>query len=698
VHIDLRVLLLPAILLTSAPPSTPLAEEPQLLEEIEVKARRDPGVETLEVREVRETPARDIGEALGSQGVTTKLRKGGIATDVVIRGQGRDNVSVTIDGAQLHGACPNRMDPPAFHIDYAEVDRVEVKKGPFDVTRPGGIGGTVDVKTRVPGDGLSAEVHAGAASAEALDASGTVSYGAEHVAGSVGAAYKQADPYRSGAGLRFTEIYAPTSMNRYRPDAFGSRAYEIGTGWAKLLLKPGAGHVVQVDYARQAADHVLYPYLKMDAVFDDTNRVNAGWDVPAFGPVARARVQAYASFVKHDMTDSLRCSSAQNPAACTGTLANGWSMDTYATSDVAGGSLEATVASWGETTFGVDFYQRTWDSSTTRFNRTTSGYGTVASIPDVRIDDVGLRLGHVAGVGQDLRLTFGARIDLATSKPRVDMSALYATYYAGLPASLTRDDVLVSGYLQAEYRPVEAVTVTAGYGHGERLPDPQERFFALPGSVQGTTVNPGTVGNPVLRKARNDEIDVGARWANGPVLLRGQAFVGLVSDFITILDIPSISGPAIPAKSWDNIEAFLWGGEAQARLALPASLYASATLSYTHGDDRTNHQPLLEVAPLAVAGSLRWDNGTFFVELEERWSARQDRVATSLQEAPTAAWYVTNAKLGVQARGFKVFAGVQNILDKDYVEHLSYLRDPFASGVKVPEPGRTVYANAQYVY
>jgi iron complex outermembrane receptor protein len=45
-----------------------------------------------------------------------------------------------------------------------------------------------------------------------------------------------------------------------------------------------------------------------------------------------------------------------------------------------------------------------------------------------------------------------------------------------------------------------------------------------------------------------------------------------------------------------------------------------------------------------------------------------------------------------------VFAGVRNLLDREYYEHLSYLRDPYALGVKVPEPGRTIYANAQYAF
>jgi len=39
---------------------------------------------------------------------------------------------------------------------------------------------------------------------------------------------------------------------------------------------------------------------------------------------------------------------------------------------------------------------------------------------------------------------------------------------------------------------------------------------------------------------------------------------------------------------------------------------------------------------------------------------------------------------------------VTNLLDRNVVEHLSYQRDPFSSGVQVPEPGRTLYVNGQF--
>ncbi len=97
--------------------------EELILDEIEVKGEKETEVESLEVREVRESFAIDPGEALDSIPGLSKLRKGSVANDVVIRGFQRDNINVLIDGMKLYGACPNRMDPPAFHVDFAEVEK-----------------------------------------------------------------------------------------------------------------------------------------------------------------------------------------------------------------------------------------------------------------------------------------------------------------------------------------------------------------------------------------------------------------------------------------------------------------------------------------------------------------------------------------------------------------------------------------------
>lgn len=110
--------------------------------------------DSLEAPSIRESGARDLGQALGTTPGVWPLRRGGIANDVVLRGLQSRDLNVLVDGGRVFGACPNCMDPPPSHVDFAEVERVEVGKGPFDVRHQGGLGGVVDIVTRDPDPGF----------------------------------------------------------------------------------------------------------------------------------------------------------------------------------------------------------------------------------------------------------------------------------------------------------------------------------------------------------------------------------------------------------------------------------------------------------------------------------------------------------------------------------------------------------------
>jgi iron complex outermembrane receptor protein len=691
---------------TAEPQAASAGEAPsrtEVLDEIVVKSGRETRVESLEVREVRETPARDLGEALSQAGVASAVRKGGIASDVVLRGFQRDALAVTIDGARLHGACPNRMDPPSFHVDYAEVDSVEVRKGPYDVASPGGLGGTLDVRTRSPRGGASGEVNAGVGAFQAVETSFTGGYGGDRAGVLGGGAFKHGHPFESGGGLRFTEIYPSTSPNRYRASEYGAGAYEMTTFWAKGTATPAPGHRLELGYANQQADDVLYPYLRMDARYDDTNRVNASWELADAGPLERVRAQAWFNRVVHDMDDARRCSSSGDPAGgCAAPLANGrgWSMRTYAESWVAGGILEVARAgpAGGETTAGVDFYARSWDATTTRYRRPTAEYFDEASVPDVTTLDLGVRAQHVQPVGERVKLTAGVRLDLARSEPGVDRSAEYARYYADVPGDLRREDVFVSGNVQADVKVTGALSLFAGYGRGVRVPDPQERFFALSSQLMGTTLTPGTVGNPSLDPITNDQLDLGVKLAAGRLLVKAQAYHAWLSEHVVAVQVASLANPALRSKGYAGVSATSFGGEASARVALPANLYLTGSVAYVEARNETADTWLQETPPLRGAIALRYDVSRWFAEVETVMADDQTRVDAAAGETPTAGWAIANVKAGVTLRGAKLFAGVRNVFDREYYESLSYLRDPFASGVRVPEPGQVVYLNGQYSF
>ena len=77
---------------------------------------------------------------------------------------------------------------------------------------------------------------------------------------------------------------------------------------------------------------------------------------------------------------------------------------------------------------------------------------------------------------------------------------------------------------------------------------------------------------------------------------------------------------------------------------------------------------------------------------------RQSLVDTDLNESPTAGYGLLNVKFGFTAKKLSASFSMDNLPDHFYYEYLSYFRDPFAAGVKVPEPGRNVFAQVRYSF
>ncbi|PJC74265.1 MAG: ligand-gated channel, partial [Syntrophobacterales bacterium CG_4_8_14_3_um_filter_49_14] len=76
----------------------------------------------------------------------------------------------------------------------------------------------------------------------------------------------------------------------------------------------------------------------------------------------------------------------------------------------------------------------------------------------------------------------------------------------------------------------------------------------------------------------------------------------------------------------------------------------------------------------------------------------QHRIDPALKEEETSGWGVINFKAGMKYKGLSIFAGVENVFDRLYFEHLSYQRDPFSSGVNIPEIGRNFYLHLTWTF
>ena len=639
--------------------------------------------ESVEATEVRESPARDVGELLADETGLWKLRKGGIASDVVLRGLQSRDLNVLIDGQRIYGACPNHMDPPAFHVDFSEVERVDVGKGPFDVRYQGSLGGVVNVVTRRPDAGWHAATSVGVGSFGFVNPSVTASYGGARLSALAGSSYRESAPYRDGRGQRFT------AGAGYRPAAADSDAFRAATFWGRTAWTPRDGHQVEATYTRQQTDHILYPYLLMDAVYDDADRAALNYQGPAMGRLTGLKAQATWSHVEHWMTDALRTSS--------GTAPRGYGMGTDASTDTVGGRVEAA---FGGTTVGGEAYRRTWNSVTMMAGM--NAYAPQYSIPDVDIDSVGVFAEHARAIGSRVSLDLGARLDrVATSADRTKAGlALYTAYHA--TDATSRADVLPSGRAKLSWQAAPDVTLAASLGHTARVAEANERFFAL------RRMGSDWVGNPDLAPTRNTGLDLSVSVQRPRATFAANAYVNRIDDYVAVymarrqVMVPGVMNAS--ARSYVNVDARQRGVEASASVTVRQPLSLSGDVSYVRGTMTpratlgVTSRDLAETPPLRARLRARVDDGRFFAELEGVGSASQTHVDASLGEQATAAYALANLTAGLRRGRLSLAVGVANLLDTYFVEHLSFQRDPFRTGVRVAEPGRNVFANASWKF
>jgi iron complex outermembrane receptor protein len=329
-----------------------------------------------------------------------------------------------------------------------------------------------------------------------------------------------------------------------------------------------------------------------------------------------------------------------------------------------------------------------------------SGYAPQAMIPGVSVRVGGAFAEYTRSLGHGMALSAGGRIDTARSEAdstRANM-ALYEAYQG--TASLTDVDTLPAAKVRLAWRR-GAWEIAGGVGHAARVPEATERYLAL--RRMGTD----WVGNPDLAPSRNTGLDAAIGFTRAGFRFDLGLYASRVSDYITVYDqarramVPGVMNAM--ARSFANVDATLTGAELGWSLPIVfGRVFVSGDVSYVRGRQDGDLSrgiaagPLAEMPPLRARVAARYDDGRFFGSVEGVFAADQDRVDASLNEAPTPGWGVMNASAGVRQGRLRLTLGLANAFDRLYTDHLSYQRDPFRSGVRVPEPGRSLFANASF--
>jgi len=130
-----------------------------------------------------------------------------------------------------------------------------------------------------------------------------------------------------------------------------------------------------------------------------------------------------------------------------------------------------------------------------------------------------------------------------------------------------------------------------------------------------------------------------------------------------------------------------------------AGLSHNFGIAYTYGQDLERNEPLPEIAPLDIRYSI---NGSYLKnrlkpEVIFRYVAEQSRASGEFGETATPSFSLLDVKLGYQVTsGLSVNAGVNNMLDKNYFEHLN--RSVRGANAPIFAPGRNFFMNLNYVF
>ncbi|MBT3027270.1 MAG: TonB-dependent copper receptor [Candidatus Thiodiazotropha sp. (ex Ctena orbiculata)] len=631
----------------------------------------------------------DGGDFLRDLNGVSGIRMGGHGIDPVIRGQSQNRLNILLDGAYIHGGCPNRMDPPTAYSAMESYDSVTVIKGSQTVIYGGGgSGGTVLFERKPPrfeaGKNYLGQVDAGYKSnSKTKEFSADIAAGSEsgYVRGVVG--YKDADNYEDGDANEVRSTFENRSGNLilgYTPDQVRRLELNIEATREDDALYAGAG----MDSPMSDADNLRFKFEQNDSL----------------GPFSGLDVEIYSSQVDHLMDNfSLR------------ELTAPMRMSVPTTSDTTGGRLFGDLM-LGENslTIGVDYQKNERDAD--RFSgMPTMEPATLQSImwPGAELEQTGLFAELDMPVGEENSLKVGVRYDQVDAsisrgdeKPDLGPSPtpnnLYAAYYADTSDSQSENNV--GGFVRYSHK-LGGGTMFAGISRSIRTADATERYLASFMRNMMTGMDNSWVGNPELEPEQHHQLEVGYKWQSGEVSSDITLYYNDVSDFILRDKARGQEGILVAngtATIYRNVDAEFYGIEWQADYRLSSALMAKASLAYVRAENTTDDRPIAQIAPLDLSLGLDYSGGDWELGGALRANAKQTRAdledgsGQDVQETP--GWGVIDLYGRYRlTKNSSIRFGVDNLLDKSFAYHVNRANvDPFnPEAIQVNEPGRELW-------
>lgn len=634
-------------------------------------------------------PAHDGADYLKTIPGFSVIRKGGADGDPIFRGMAGSRLSMLVDGETILGGCGNRMDPPTAYIFPEAFDSIQVIKGPQSVKHgPGNSAGVVlfeREQTRPMQQDIS--VHTSV------------------LAGSFGRHDEVVDASLSTPEFSIRGSATNAEQNNYH-DGDGVDVHSAYRRWntqLTLAWTPSDNTRVEVSGARSDGE-AAYADRGVDGSKFARDNYGVKFTQSNIGTfLTTIEAQAYYNYVDHVMDNyTLRTPS--------GMMTNPIAMNPDRQTTGARFSMTFVPSVNTELVVGIDT-QDNEHTIRTSMNQNMRRYQDLPRVTDAKFSQTGVYAELGWNFGVDSRLISGLRADDWQVKDSRQTVALNMMSSAPNPTyGQVRNETLQSGFLRYETG-IESISSTfyAGIGHNERFPD----YWELVSKESANTLSAMGTNSEKLT-----QFDTGVIYKGEKLSGSVSAFYNEIDDFIMIQS--GFSKPVVSMGSMGgmmatrdatitrNIDARSWGLEVDAMYRINTTWRTELTLASVRGTNETENRTLPQLPPLEARVSLQYDNNVWSAGLLWRAIAKQDRVDVGRGNIAGQDIGVSSSSNILSFNGgwsptarLLVTAGIDNLLDTTYAEHISRAGASIAGfdqTTRVNEPGRTAWLKAQYTF
>ncbi|MFA6481309.1 MAG: TonB-dependent receptor [Bacteroidales bacterium] len=637
-------------------------------------------------------------------------RDGGWSTSVNIRGLGENRMVSLVDGNRIETASDLVAGLSMFDVN--EIERVEIIKGAASsIYGTGALGGVVNILTQKGQFYDKQTIHGSAIGSyqtvnNLLGTHVAVESGSKTWKVRLSGGYRTAGNYKTPDGIQPNSQFNDRDIN------------------ATIGIRPLANHELEINAQHFQAFNVGIPGGAAfgplaTATYPEERRqlISGKYSIKSLLPLMdEISLRVYHQFILRDVEMI-----PNTPPVIAGNIRLTAERVLPRGEHATDGLVLETRWKTGENSRlvgGIDLWQRKLVTSRDKylkqeildaFQQVKSTMQIIRSEkpnPDSKFGSGGIFIQHESShLNDKLELTLGARIDRIRVANELGLDPFSLTVDGVVKEPVPGQRVVFeadtigawswSANAGALYHLLKNLDFTANIGRSFRSPSLEERFKYID---LGSKVR---LGDPNLKPEKGLFADLGLRIWKERFQLQANGFINYLNDmivetpgvFIYTLNTGTDAGKVdtLPALKNANVDrALLAGFDASVNYQPFSNSVIYAKAAFVRGINLVQNSDLPLIPPFSTGVGFRYYvPGIFTVEWTTNWVAAQIKIA--IGETATESYFLSDFSLYSAAweagiTSFQIFAGVDNVFNKSYRNHLATNR-----GMILVEPGRNVY-------